>query len=383
MITKIINGKVSLPDCSGFLEKDVYIKDGIITDERTAPDEVIDANGGLVIPGFVDIHTHGALGFYYFNKEGVEKVLALEVGCGVTTVLPTLCNIPIEPLKDTVRYLAGLKNTTELGSVIGGIHIEGPFLSQEKKGAINVLDIECTVEGFMELYNACEGNLKVMTIAPERENALEVIKKGAELGVRMSIGHSMATFSEAVSAIDAGAVGATHTFNAMRSYDHREPGILGAVLTDERISCEAICDLIHLAPATVKLIFKAKGADKFIAISDSSFLSYLEDGVYYLDGRERRVGGGVIRLASGTISGSCSTLADNARKLLNEGYALEDIVKITSLNPAKAVGLDKEIGSIEPGKRADILITDERLNVKVVLKNGKSMPLVTPLYVND
>ena len=196
----------------------------------------------------------------------------------------------------------------------------------------------------------------------------------------MSLGHSMATFDQAVRAIDAGASGSTHTFNAMRSYNHREPGILGAVLTDDRISCEAICDLAHIAPATVKLIFKAKGADKFVCISDSSYLSYLDDGVYNINGEDITIGGGVIRLPSGTISGSCSTLADNARKLLSQGFSLCDVIKACTFNPARAAGIDNDRGTIEPGKRADILITDENLNLKTVLKDGKKMPLTPTRY---
>ena len=375
MTIKITNGLVCEADCSSFFAGDVYIKNGKITSEIIpSPDKIIDAHGGYVIPGFVDIHTHGNLGKSYDTRDNINDIIKLQVGLGVTTVVPTVAGLPLETLIAVLSEIADYKNTNTLGSVIGGIHIEGPFISEEKKGAIIMQDIKCNTESFNKLFDACHGLLKIMTIAPEVNGALDVIRLGSRLGVRMSLGHSMATYEEAMKGIEAGATGSTHTFNAMRSYDHREPGILGAVLTDDRIICEAICDLVHISAATIKLIFNAKGADNFICISDSTPLSYLPDGTYNLNGIEETVGGGVIRLKNGTISGSCSPLADNARKMRTLDISPTDIVKICSLNPAKAVGLDNEIGAIKPGLNADIIITDDKFNVRSVIKCGEIQP---------
>lgn len=192
-------------------------------------------------------------------------------------------------------------------------------------------------------------------------------------GVRMSLGHTMATYDEAMAEIRAGANHATHVFNAMRSYNHREPGVLGAVLTEPSVMCETICDMIHLAPATVKLVYSAKGLDGMILISDSVRITGLPNGEYEVNGSIRIVKDGVSRTRTGTIAGSCFTMDDGARRLIELGFSLENIARIGALNPARAVGLDNEIGTIEVGKRADIIICDDKMNVERVILRGKEL----------
>ena len=210
-----------------------------------------------------------------------------------------------------------------------------------------------------------------MTIAPELEGALDIIREGAKRGVRMSLGHTMATYDEAMAGIEAGATHATHTFNAMRAYNHREPGVLGAVLTDERVSCETICDMVHLSPVTVKLIRLAKGLDKMILVSDSGLITGVPNGEYVIDGQTRYVKDGVSRTANGTIAGSCFTMADDARNLVKIGFTLPEIARIGALNPARAAKIDDYLGTLEVGKCADVLVCDEEMNIDRVMIRGK------------
>ena len=208
------------------------------------------------------------------------------------------------------------------------------------------------------------------TVAPDVENAYGAIKEGERRGIRMSLGHTKATLEQAKKAVECGASGITHVFNVMPQYHHRKPGLLGVALTDERVTCEAICDFIHLAPETVKLVYKLKGRDGMIMISDSVF-SGIADGEYIEDGCLITVKNGLCTMPDGTITGSSFTLADGARNLVSIGMPLCDVVKMASYNGALAMGCEDKYGSIEVGKVADILVVNEALDVKKVVKSGK------------
>ena len=373
MKTLIKNGKVVLPDCSGFTDTDVLVEDGRILalGKNLVSDEVFDVNGKYILPGLIDIHNHGSVGIYFGSDEDNGKILAFLASRGITTVLPTIGTNAIDVLVKRINRVLALKESNTAHARVGGIHLEGPFISTEKKGAMPVESPPCNVESFNILMEAGKGKIKIMTIAPERENALDVIREGVKNGVRMSLGHTMATYAEAMAAIDAGANHATHTFNAMRSYNHRESGVLGAVLTTESVTCEAICDMVHLAPATVKLISRAKGLDKMILISDSVLITGMPDGEYIYDGQTRIVKDGVSRTLNGTIAGSCFTMADGAKNLVKLGFSLADVARVGSLNPAKAAGLDGQLGTLEKGKLADILVCDKDMNIERVMLRGR------------
>lgn len=370
MITKIIGGRVLSSDFNSFENKSVYMENGVIiavTDKELPFGKLIDADGGLVIPGYVDIHNHGSLGNQYSYLTDFADMLDFNCRSGVTTVFPT---VSTRPLEDT---LAAIKNIRaqmgkHKGANIGGIHLEGPFLIQS--GAMKFPAVPPTDENFALLADALEGVHSAITIAPEVENALSAIKEGVRRGIRMSLGHTKATLDDANKAIECGARGITHVFNVMPAYHHRSPGLLGAALTDERVTCEAICDFIHLAPETVKIVYKLKGRDGMIMISDSVF-SGIPDGEYIEDGCVITVKNGLCTMPNGTITGSSFTLADGARNLVSIGIPVCDVVKMASYNGALAMGCDDELGSIDEGKRADILITDDALNIRTVIKNGE------------
>jgi len=373
MLTCIRNGKVIKASCCGFEEKDLWIQDGRITTAEKAPDQVIDAGDCYLLPGLVDIHTHGAMGVNYQVPGDFDRALMYAAGQGVTTVLPTIATRPMEALLAAIRNIQSQKEKNLPGAAIGGIHLEGPFIT--RTGAMLSTQVPCTVENFRVLADCAGDLLKVMTLAPERENAVEVIAEGVSRGVRMSIGHTEADYDTAMAAIDAGATGATHVLNVMPPFSHRAPGTVGAVLTEERVSCEVICDMIHLAPATVKLVRAAKGLEKMILISDSGLIAGLGDGEYTVDGNVRFVKDGVCRNARGALAASTFSMAESARRLVQLGFSLGDIARIGAYNPAQAVGLDHEIGTLETGKRADILFCDEAFHIKKVLTRGVEVPL--------
>lgn len=366
----IKNGNVLKSDCSGFVKKDLYIKDGKISDNCNV-DKVIDAENLFVMPGFIDIHNHGSVKVAYGLDKDISDALLYCAKEGVTTVFPTVSARGVDLTVEALKLID--KNIKEnlKGANIGGVHLEGPFISEGKRGAIQGEFLKCTKEDLYKMLDAVEGLVKIMTIAPEKENATEVIKAGVERGVVMSMGHSVATYEEATKGIEAGIKNATHTFNAMVGYNHREPGILGAALTNDNVTCEAICDMVHLSPVTVKLIYKMKGADKMIMISDAGYVTGLPDGEYFVDNAEKTVKDGVALIkGTNTIAGSCFSLGYGAKKMRQLGVQLNEISKMASYNPAKVTGIISYTGTIENGKNADIIICDDNADIKNVFVKG-------------
>ena len=360
-------------------ECDIRVDGGKITEIQprlsVLPDEEeIDLAGAYLMPGFIDSHTHGAVGELYSDPTGdIAKITAYEASVGVTTVAATLHTMPVDMIEDCAKnfeqYLAG----KQVGAKIGGIHMEGPFINVKKKGAMTAEYIQKpTVEYFEKIKEVCGGRMKIMTIAPEIEGALDVIRAGVKSGVKMSAGHTDATFDEMKAGIDAGITRMTHTFNACRALSHREPGVLGAAFTNERVTNEVICDFGHLHKNTVELLYRIKGAEHFTAISDSEFGAGMPEGCEnIIDGRHTVVRDGLAYLDDGTICGSASPLSRGAKNLYTLGISLPEIAVMTAYNPAKALGIENETGSIALGKAADLVVLDADFNIKQVFVDGK------------
>ena len=376
----VLDGRLANGNAAGkFAPLDIEIEGDTIKaltahENAACGENDIDAKGLYVVPGMIDIHTHGAAGVDFVNNPEYEQARHYYASRGITSICATIRTMSIDKTVSTIKNVIAETKKDSVGTHICGIHIEGPFIAKEKQGAMTATGIDCTVDNFIKLYEASEGLLRVMTIAPDRENAIDVIKAGAEHGVRMSLGHTSSDYDCALTAVDAGATGSTHTFNAMTAYNHRKPGILGVALTDERVICEMISDFVHLHPATMRLIYQMKGAAHVAVISDCGAMTGMGDGEYIVDGRVRYVKDGVCLTADGTIAGSTKTMDFGAQNLLSLGIPMEEVAMMTSLTPARAIGMADKFGSIAEGKRADLIICDDKFNIKAVLVGGKIVP---------
>lgn len=353
---------------------DIQVIEGKIAKigENLSGDEILNMSGKYILPGFIDTHFHGANGVRVNNKaEDILKITSFEVTQGVTSVAITTSSTEFSELILNMKAIAKATETP-IGAKIIGIHAEGPFLNIKKKGAMNPENILVPDKEKLDaMIESSNGLLKLITIAPDVDGAIDFIKYAHESDITVSLGHTDATYDIAEKAFLAGATQTTHTFNAMRAYSHREPGILGAALTNPEIVCEMICDYVHLHPATVKLIYLAKGADNINMISDSEYATGLNIKEFMADGQKVYLKDGVLRLEDGTISGSAMTLLDGVKHLLHDGYPIGDVAKMASLNPAKSMKADDYLGSIKVGKCADFAVLDEEFELYATFIDGK------------
>ncbi len=349
----------------------VTVSDGVFSDKPDCARR--DCSGLMMLPGLVDIHTHGALGFDNMDEtlEAQRKIGRFMLENGVTTFLPTIMTETRERLVGAAKNIASAIKCGTGGARIGGIYMEGPYFSPKYKGA------QCEdflrdpdFDEFCEINEASDGIVRVVSLAPERSGAAEFIKKASGV-CRVAMGHTDADFDSATAAIAAGATVLTHTFNAMRPLKHREPNAIGAALGGE-VMCECIADGKHVAPTVVKILYNAVGADRLVLISDSLRCAGLPDGNYTMaDGREIVVKNSLAYLTDGTIAGSSAKLFDCVKNAVSFGIPLEDAVKVASLNPARAAGIDNVCGVIKEGRAADFLLVDENLELKNVYIGGE------------
>ena len=372
----IINGRLVLEDSvvSGFaIIFDEKIQKIVPADEvNTEEYEVIDAEGKLVAPGLVDIHIHGYLGEDASDGSaaGLRKMAAGIAKNGVTSWCPTTMTIAKDEIVkafDTAREVKA--EETCYGAKILGVNCEGPFINPTKKGA-QPGEYILPPDGDFIVANA--DILKLFTVAPEMEGAKECIRQVSEDGcVLASMGHTGASFEEACAGIEAGVRHTTHLFNAMTALQHRNPGVVGAALSDERVSCELIADTFHVNPGLYKLVAKAKG-DKLCLITDCMRAGGMEDGDYTLGGQHVIKTGIQCLLEDGTIAGSVLKLNEAVRNLkAHTDLSLSEVFACASLNPAKAIGEAENIGSLAVGKCADIIICDDEIQVKTTIINGE------------
>jgi len=328
--------------------------------------EVVDFGEAVLAPAYFDQHFHGGGG--HDVMEASEAALT-GVGCflarhGVAGYLATTVTAPLEntlaSLSGLARLIGRAANDRSGQAVPMGIHLEGPFLSHEKRGVHPPeFLLTPTVALFDRFWQAAEGQIKLMTIAPELPNADEVIAHASGLGVRVSLGHSNATAEFAKAGIQAGAVSATHTFNAMRSFNQRDPGILGVVLDEGSLFAEIISDGYHVDPSIVRLFWKAKGSDRAILVTDGISATGMPDGMYKLGNLDVEVKNGEC-LYQGTIAGSTLTM-DRAVSNFHAftGAGLQDVVALAGRNPAQMLGLDGRFGALAVGRRADFVVLGE------------------------
>lgn len=338
-------------------------------------EEKIDCQGLMAIPGLVDIHFHGAAGhdFMEGTPEAISAIAKYEASQGVTAITPATMTMSREDIvKACANARACAQHQADDEASLLGIYMEGPFVSPNKVGAQNPKYVhKPDVDFFEEAQAAAGGLIKIMAIAPEVPGAMEVIKalKGKVLP---TIAHTCADYDCAAAAMAAGATHLTHMYNAMPPMVHRAPGPIGAGADAPWCEAEIICDGIHIHPSAVRNAFRMFGPERMILIADSMMAAGLPDGEYSLGGQRVHVRGRTATLDSGTIAGSVTNLF-NCMKIahLQMGLPLETVVRCASYNPARAANILDKVGSIEPGKQANLLLVDKDLNLKAVLLRGK------------
>lgn len=355
---KIYNAKVYSTEEKRFFDGSVTYENGIITKiEKGAGYGDKDAHGAYLLPGLIDVHSHGRGGCDFMNgtPEQIAECLSLYAKHGVTTVFPCVMTAP---LPDIYRAIENIKNTKS-GINIDGIHVEGPYISPKRPGCH---DVACLRHLYAdEAYKLCRAIAPLhahFTVAPELEGADMFIKVLIKNGATVGIGHSDCTYAAAMHAVELGCVSFTHTFNAMRELRHREPGTAGAALSG-RAYAEFICDLFHVNGAVLDLSLRAIGEDRFVIVSDSISAADMLDGRYDLSGMPVNVCEGRALNDEGVIAGSTSNVFDELKNLIKvTKEPLEKLAVTVTANPAKQVGIYDKCGSITVGKRADLVLTD-------------------------
>jgi N-acetylglucosamine-6-phosphate deacetylase len=348
--------------------------------EASLPEgEVLDFPGATLAPAYFDVHIHGSTGHDIMEAtpEALGTIGRFLAAHGVGAYLATTVTAEVEP---TLRSLAGLARLLNRppsdasgGARPVGIHLEGPFLSPHKRGAHPERLLQRPSIALLDrMWQAAEGHVRLLTIAPELPGADEVIARAVELGIRVSMGHSNATLAEAQRGIQAGAVSATHTFNAMRRLDHREPGIVGEVLTNRSLYAELICDGLHVDPVAVRIFWQMKGRERGILITDAMAAAGMPDGPYKLGELDVRVENGTALIEENTLAGSTLTLDRGVRNFSSfTGEDLARIVPLATSNPATMIGLGDQLGELAPGRRADITVLSPSGEVQQTLLGGR------------
>ena len=365
----IKNGNVFQEDGS-YRICDLYVENGrIAASEADVTDKrIIDAGGLKVLPGMVDIHSHGAYGHDFSDADvkGLRQILQYEKASGVTTWCPTSMTLPKEKLLKIFRTVLDV-SIDESCAHIGGINMEGPFIDPKKKGAHDGdYIVNPSVEFFRECNKVCNGKIRLVTLAPNMDGAQTFIRE-LKSETCISLGHTQADYECAKEAMKLGALHVTHLYNAMEPLGHRMPGLVGAAADCADCMVELIGDGIHIHPAMVRNTFRMFGAERVILISDSMMAAGMENGTYELGGQKVTVKDRKATLLDGTIAGSATNLYECMRCVIGMGVPEREAIFAATRNPSKSVGLYDETGSLTPGKRADIVFADEKLNLIKVL----------------
>ncbi len=334
----------------------------------------IDLGGLTVGPGFIDTHTHGALGVDLSRASAGEIARLAEAlpRFGVTSFVPTSVSLPRE---DLVRFCRSVLEASRSagGSRILGAHLEGPFLNPEMAGAQNPEHMRpADVAELEELVRASGALVRSVTVAPEVEGAMELVRRAATMGIVVQIGHTKATYSKTLEALNSGASKATHLYNAMSGFHHRSPGAALALLRAGGTYLELIVDFVHVVPEVVDFTIDYAGHRRVVLVTDSTAAAGLPDGTYELGDARIEVVGGVARLAGReTLAGSTLTMDRAFRNVLSLGYGLEHAFRMASTTPAESLGLALELGAVAPGRRADLVVLGDAMDIAATFVEGR------------
>lgn len=366
----ICNGQVFSED-KRFEKKDLYIENGMIVSNinEVKNQTIVDASGCYVLPGLVDIHSHGACGYDFSDadEKGLHTILQYQRAHGITSYCPTSMTLPKEQLREIFKIAKQAKENQKTDEAqIVGINMEGPFLNIEKKGAHKAEYIlEPDVDFFRECNQYSGNMIRIVTVSPNQNTGMEFINKLKE-EVIISLGHTSADYETAKKAIDAGAHHVTHLFNAMMPLGHRDSGLIGAALEDKEGMVELICDGIHVHESMIRAAFQLFH-DRVILISDSMRATGMKNGIYDLGGQFVMVEGKKATLQDGTIAGSVTNLYECMCRAIKYGIEAEQAIAAATVNPAKSIGIYDKVGSLSVGKKADVLIVSKEFELLQVI----------------
>lgn len=365
----IIKNGLVFQENKTFEKKDIFIEKGRIVEDSSqiTDDSIIDASNLYVLPGLIDIHSHGAMGYDFSDgkPEGLKEILKYEYSQGITSYCPTSMTVEEERLKSIFRSMKDWKTQAGAARIVG-FNMEGPFLDPFKKGAHRA---ECIlspdVDFFQECNALCGNRIRLVTLAPNVPGAMDFIRALKKETV-ISLGHTSADYETAKEALENGASHITHLFNAMNPLSHRAPGLIGAASEREECYAELICDGIHVHESMIRAAFRLF-PERIVLISDSMRAAGMKDGAYDLGGQQVTVKGRLATLEDGTIAGSVTNVFDGMRNAVSFGIPFGEAVAAATINPAKSIGIYDQVGSLTPGKRADILLVDSKLKlIKVI-----------------
>ena len=376
-----------------FKEGEICIRDGVFAGnaEAQAEEEILDGAGCYASPGMIDLHFHGCMGYDFCDgtEEAIREIARYEASIGVTAIAPATMTLPVPELEHILSVAAAYRKKAEAEKAadapeeirkkaqteadLVGVNMEGPFISKAKKGAQDERNIiPCDAEIFRRFQCAADGLVRFIGIAPEEPGATAFVHEVKD-EVNVSLAHTNSDYAHAMAAFEAGANHAVHLYNAMPPFSHRAPGVVGAVSDSEQVMAELICDGVHVDPAVVRATFKMLGADRMILISDSMRAAGMPDGQYTLGGLDVKVRGNHATLVSdGALAGSVTTLPDCMRVAVKQmGIPFETAVACATANPARSLGIYDQYGSITPGKHGNVVLLDEELRLKGVVKDGE------------
>lgn len=338
----------------------------------------VDGQGGWLLPGFIDVHVHGGFSadFMDATAESFDTITKYHAAHGTTGMMATTMTASKEAIEAVLQAVSDYQKKEMPYTALYGVHLEGPFISVKWPGAQNPIYIkDPQLDWMKEWTTKWPGLIRQLTLAPEKDGALETIAWLAEQGIVTASGHTDAVYDEIIAAADAGLTQAVHTFNAMRGLHHREPGTLGAVLTEERIKAEIIADGIHVHPAAIRLLLAAKGTDSVILITDAMAAAGMPSGEYSLGGLAVNMKDGVATLKEGNaLAGSCLTMIGAVRFILEHTkLSITEVSRMASANAAKQFGISDRTGSISIDKQADLVLVDTKLNVQQTWVQGRSV----------
>lgn len=338
--------------------------------------EVIDAEGLYLSPGFIDVHIHGAGGCDTMDGtvESINTIAKTIVQHGTTSFTPTTMTVAAEDIRKSMEVIKKLKEEGTEGANVLGAHLEGPFISPKAIGAQNPnFLLAPSVENYNKIVVDYSDAVVSITMAPEVEGAKELIKYLSDNGVTVSMGHTKATYDEAIEGIKCGACHSTHLYNAMTPFTHREPGVVGATF-DTDITTETISDGIHISYPALRTAYKQKGTDKVLLVSDAMEACGMPDGQYSLGGQDVIVKNGAARLLDGTLAGSVLTLDKAVKNIYNNSnYPLNEVVRMATYNGAKHCHVEDHKGLIKEGYDADLILFNEDIEIQKVFVNGKEV----------